>query len=109
MRQLMPEPQRQERVVTALRQLSVEVGRSAAQVALAWLRNRDVPVIPIVGARKLPQLEDNLACLSLTLGPDQVERLNQASPVELGFPHDFLRREMVRAFLYAGMREQIIT
>jgi hypothetical protein len=29
--------------------------------------------------------------------------------VEPGFPHDFLRREMVRAFLYAGMREQIIT
>ena len=109
MRQLMPEPQRQERVVQALRQISVEVGRSPAQVALAWLRHRDVSVIPIVGARKLHQLEDNLACLSLALAPGQIERLNEASQVELGFPHDFLRRELVRTFLYAGMREQIIT
>jgi aryl-alcohol dehydrogenase-like predicted oxidoreductase len=109
MRQLMPEPQRQERVVTALRQISVEVGRSPAQVALAWLRHRDVPVIPIIGARKLKQLEDNLACLSLALAPAQVDRLNEASHVEPGFPHDFLGREMVRAFLYAGMREHIIT
>jgi hypothetical protein len=96
----MPEPQRQERVVAALRQISEKVGRSPAQVALAWLRNRDVPVIPIIGARKLPQLEDNLACLSLALAPDQVERLNEASWVELGFPHDFLRREMVRAMVF---------
>src|SRR6202521_5738832 len=35
-----------------------ELGVSAAQVALAWLRTRPVPVIAIIGARKLAQIED---------------------------------------------------
>ena len=109
MKQLMPDPQRQESVVCALRQVSGEVGRSPAQVALAWLRNRDVAVIPIIGARRLPQLEENLSSLSLTLTPHQIESLNESSRVELGFPHDFLQRDMVKAFLFAGMHERIIS
>ena len=44
-----------------------ELGVSAAQVALAWLRCRPVPVIPIIGARKLSQLEDNIRSLEVTL------------------------------------------
>ena len=42
------------------------LGRSMAQVALAWLRHRPVPVIPIIGARKLSQLQDNLASFDLS-------------------------------------------
>jgi aryl-alcohol dehydrogenase-like predicted oxidoreductase len=38
-----------------------------AQVALAWLRYRPVPVIPIVGARRLSQLQDNLASFDRTV------------------------------------------
>jgi aryl-alcohol dehydrogenase-like predicted oxidoreductase len=38
-----------------------ESGHSPAQVALAWLRQRPQPVIPIIGARKLAQVKDNLA------------------------------------------------
>src|ERR1700732_815058 len=44
-----------------------EVGVSAAQVALAWLRTRPGAVIPIMGARKLSQLEDNVRSLEVTL------------------------------------------
>jgi aryl-alcohol dehydrogenase-like predicted oxidoreductase len=43
------------------------VGRSPAQVALAWLRYREVPAIPILGARRLSQLQDNLESLTLEL------------------------------------------
>jgi diketogulonate reductase-like aldo/keto reductase len=77
-------------------------------VALAWLRARAIPVIPIVGARKLSQFEDNLASLSLTLTPEQADALDQASQVELGFPYDFYKREIVRTFAYGGMRDQIL-
>jgi aryl-alcohol dehydrogenase-like predicted oxidoreductase len=84
-----------------------EVGRSPAQVALAWLRQRPVPVIPIVGARRLEQLRDNLACLDLVLDADQLWRLDEASEVELGFPHDFYANEMVRALVSGGMWDRI--
>jgi aryl-alcohol dehydrogenase-like predicted oxidoreductase len=108
MQSFLPERQRQERVVAALRKVSAETGRSLAQAALAWLRYRDIPVIPIIGARKLTQFEDNLASLSLTLTPEQVKTLDEASQIELGFPHDFYRREMVSGFIYGGLRDRIL-
>src|SRR5258707_2555644 len=49
MKDFMPEQQRTERVVSAVKAVSDQTGRSMAQVALAWLRYRPVPVIPIIG------------------------------------------------------------
>jgi hypothetical protein len=51
-----------------------EVSVSSAQIALAWLRARPSPIIPIVGAPKLTQLEDNLRSLSVVLSSEQLER-----------------------------------
>jgi aryl-alcohol dehydrogenase-like predicted oxidoreductase len=56
-----PEQQRADRIVAAVKHVSDQVGRTMAEVALAWLRYRAVPIIPILGARKLSQLQDNLA------------------------------------------------
>ncbi len=107
MRQFSPAEERSARIVAAVKKVAEEVGRSAAQVALAWLQYRPVPVIPIIGARKLSQLEDNLASLELTLSDDQVKALDDASQIEMGFPHDFFRRDMVRTFVYGGTRDLI--
>src|SRR4029077_20442245 len=56
LKDFLPEQQRTDRIVTAWKAVSDEIGRSMAQIALAWLRYRPVPVIPIIGARKLLQL-----------------------------------------------------
>jgi aryl-alcohol dehydrogenase-like predicted oxidoreductase len=88
--------------------VSDETGRSMAQVALAWLRYRPVPVIPIIGARKLSQLKDNLASFDLTLSANQLKTLEEASQIELGFPYQFYAKEMVRAIMYGGLRDQIL-
>jgi len=108
MKGFMPEQQRADRIVAAVKKVSDETGRSMAQVALAWLRYRPVPVIPIIGARKLSQLQDNLASFDLALSVEQLKTLNEASHIELGFPHDFYAKEMVRAIVYGGMRDQIL-
>ena len=104
----MPEQQRTGRVVAAVKSVSVETGRSMAQVALAWLRYRPVPVIPIIGARKLLQFQDNLASLDLALSEEQLKTLDEASRVELGFPNDLYTKDMVRAIRYGGLRDQIL-
>ena len=78
-----------------------------AQVALAWLRYRPVPVIPIIGARKLSQLQDNLASFDLTLSPDQLKALDEASHVELGFPYNMYAKDLVRGLRYGGMADRI--
>jgi aryl-alcohol dehydrogenase-like predicted oxidoreductase len=100
--------ERPDRVVATLKKVSQEVGRSLAQVALAWLRHRDIPVIPIVGARRVSQLQDNLASLELELTREQVSALDDASAIEMGFPHDFYENEMVKTFRYGGLRDKIL-
>jgi aryl-alcohol dehydrogenase-like predicted oxidoreductase len=105
----MPEQQRTERVVAAVKTVSDQVGRSMAQVALAWLRYRTVPVIPIIGARKLSQLQDNLASFDLTLSTEQLKSLDEASRIELGFPYSMYAKEFVRAIMYGGMGDKILT
>ena len=102
----MPEQQRTDRIVAAVKTVSDEIGHSMAQVALAWLRYRAVPVIPIIGARKLSQLQDNLASFDLTLSADQLRALDEASRIELGFPHDLYPKS--RTFTYGGLRDQIL-
>jgi aryl-alcohol dehydrogenase-like predicted oxidoreductase len=100
--------QRASRVVAVVKAVSDQTGRSMAQVALAWLRYRPVPVIPIIGARKLSQLQDNLASFDLSLSPEQLKTLDEASQIDLGFPYDIYARESVRAIVYGGMRDQIL-
>jgi aryl-alcohol dehydrogenase-like predicted oxidoreductase len=108
MKDFMPEQQRTERVVKAVKAVSDLTGSSMAQVALAWLRYRSVPVIPIIGARKLSQLQDNLASFDLALSAEQVKALDEASQIDLGFPYYLYAKEQVRATVYGGMRDQII-
>jgi aryl-alcohol dehydrogenase-like predicted oxidoreductase len=108
MKDFRPEEQRAKRVVAAVQTVSEETGRSMAQVALAWLQSRAVPVIPIIGARKLSQLQDNLASFELTLSADQVKTLDDASRIELGFPYDLYAKELPRAFRYGGLRDKIL-
>ena len=108
MKDFMPDQERTERIIAAVKSVADETGRSMAQVALAWLRYRPIPVIPIIGARKLSQLQDNLASFDLSLSPEQLKTLDEASRVELGFPHDMYTKDMVRAIRYGGMRDQIL-
>jgi aryl-alcohol dehydrogenase-like predicted oxidoreductase len=108
LKDFMPEPQRTNRIVAAVRSVADETGRSMAQVALAWLRYRPVPVIPILGARKLSQLQDNLASLELTLSADQLRTLDEASRIELGFPNSIYAKETARSLMYGGLRDQIL-
>jgi aryl-alcohol dehydrogenase-like predicted oxidoreductase len=68
-----------------------EIGVTAAQVALAWTMLHCAVVSPIIGARTLTQLEDNLAALDVSFSAEQTARLEAASHVEMGFPHDLLK------------------
>jgi aryl-alcohol dehydrogenase-like predicted oxidoreductase len=99
--------ERTRAVVAEVREVAGEVGRSPAQVALAWLRQRPTSVIPIVGARRLEQFRDNLACLDLKLDESQVGRLDAASHVELGFPHDLYALDMLKNMVYGGLHDRI--
>lgn len=107
MQQFMKSNARKESVAREVVAVARESGHSPAQVALAWLRQRPEPVIPIIGARKLAQVEDNLACVGAKLTSAHIERLNAVSRIDMGFPHDFFAMDMVRSLSSGGMRDQI--
>lgn len=86
--------------------VAAEIGCKASQLAMAWVRSRP-NVIPIIGARTTKQLEDNLGCLDVELPPAALDRLNQATAIDLGFPHDFLRRAFVQNHLHGGLFDRI--
>ena len=69
-----------------------ELGRTPAQVALNWVRQGPGVIVPLVGARTHQQLADNLHCLDFELAPETKARLDEASHIQLGFPHDFLQQ-----------------
>ena len=88
-------------------QVAAAIGKTPAQVALTWLRRQPGVVIPIIGARRLSQLKDNLACVEFTLDENHLQKLNEVSRIELGFPHDFFGNEVVQNFAFGGMRNLI--
>ncbi|MGZ8178007.1 aldo/keto reductase [Williamsia sp. SKLECPSW1] len=72
------------------------IGTTPAQVALAWsLRHPDVTA-PIIGARTVAQLDDNLGALAVDLDDDHLRRLDEASAIDPGFPHGMLRSDHIR-------------
>jgi aryl-alcohol dehydrogenase-like predicted oxidoreductase len=75
-----------------VKELSSELETTPSRVAIAWvLAQRDrANIIPVLGARTLSQIQDNLGALSVRLPRNALERLEAASKIELGFPHEFL-------------------
>jgi aryl-alcohol dehydrogenase-like predicted oxidoreductase len=93
--------ERNLRIGAVLAEVARGLGRTPSQVALAWLRScRRGTIIPILGARTVAQLRDNLGCLDLELPRESLARLDAASRVDLGFPHDFLELDVIRNLLH---------
>jgi aryl-alcohol dehydrogenase-like predicted oxidoreductase len=69
-----------------------EHGTSPAAVALAWLMARPARPLPVLGVRTADQLEEQLAAVRLQLPEADMAALDEASALELGYPHDFLAR-----------------
>ncbi|GGX94214.1 aldo/keto reductase [Massilia dura] len=76
--------------------VAAEVDAPPAQVAIAWLLHRDAAsstaLVPILGPRTLAQLEGTLGALDVRLSPDQLARLDAASAISLGAPHDTIAK-----------------
>jgi aryl-alcohol dehydrogenase-like predicted oxidoreductase len=99
--------ERTDAIVAEVTAIAHELARSPAQVALAWLRAQPGVIMPILGARKLSQLEDNLGVLDTTLAPEQLEHLDKVSAIRMGFPHEMLREPFVRSLIYGNSFESL--
>ena len=62
-------------VVDVVRTVAAERGLPPAQIALAWLLGKPAVTAPVVGTTKLRHLEDAITAVDVTLGEDEVARL----------------------------------
>jgi aryl-alcohol dehydrogenase-like predicted oxidoreductase len=79
-----------------------EIGTNPGRVAIAWVSAKGT--IPIIGPRTRAQLDDNIAAVNVSLLADQVRRLDEASAISLGFPHDFLATRATQDRIAGGKR-----
>ncbi len=88
--------------------ISKELGVTPSQLALAWVREKYHLNIPIVGARTVSQLEDNIACLDVKISEESMNKLEEISKIDLGFPNNFTSEPFILDLVYGGTYEQII-
>ena len=94
-------------IARAVGEVARDLGRSSAQVAINWVRNRPGVIIPMIGARNLQQLEDNLGALDFEIPADSLAGLDEATRVDLGFPLSFLGQEHIRKIVYGDSPDTI--
>jgi aryl-alcohol dehydrogenase-like predicted oxidoreductase len=97
-------------IARAVDAVADDLGCTSSQVALSWVRQQPGVVIPLVGARNLAQLEDNLGALDVTLSDAQLASLAEASrfdPELPDFPHDFHRNEQVKQLIYGDLGDRV--
>jgi aryl-alcohol dehydrogenase-like predicted oxidoreductase len=92
-----------EEVIALANELNVQ----PSSVALKWTMQQGFSCIPIIGATKPEQFIENLKCLDVTLSNEHINRLNQVSKIELGFPGDFFLEDGVKNVLYGGFFDRI--
>jgi aryl-alcohol dehydrogenase-like predicted oxidoreductase len=107
----------QTAVVDAVLSVADEIGVSAVQVSLAWLRRRgalaQTALLPIVGPRSADHLREYLQSLELELDGQHYRQLDEISAVRLGTPHEDVAAALSRGFdgdrsLLAGPRAPVI-
>jgi aryl-alcohol dehydrogenase-like predicted oxidoreductase len=72
--------------IDAMRRMAEERSVSVAQIALAWLLHQRVVTSVIVGAKRLEQLEDNIAAAALELTEQELDTLDQVSALPKEYP-----------------------
>ena len=83
--------ERNWRVIDIVGTIAEEIKKSYAQIALNWLLRQLAVTAPIIGARTMEQLEDNLGSVGWQLSDEQVRQLTEAGTPEEIYPYRFIR------------------
>jgi len=82
--------ERNWRILEVVRNVARTHGASESQVALAWLRARQIVASVIIGVRTMEQLEDNLKAADLELNSEEMAQLDEASTLPELYPYRFI-------------------
>ncbi len=72
--------ERNQHLISRLREIALQKRVSVAQLALAWVLSKGKEIIPLVGARHRQQLKDALETLAISFSPDEIATIEHAVP-----------------------------
>lgn len=87
-------------IIDTLKPIAEAHGTNVASVSLAWLMTRPVVTSVLIGAKRLDQLEENLAAASLKLTDEEIRRLDEVSALPPEYPGwmvDFQKRDRLES------------
>jgi aryl-alcohol dehydrogenase-like predicted oxidoreductase len=91
-------------IVDEVKRVAQEIEKPAALVALAWLRSKPAVTSILLGASTSKQLKANLEVVDVTLAEEHLQRLDDVSAIELGFPHRLLNNHAAaRMSVFGGV------
>lgn len=79
--------------VDVMRTLAERKGVSVAQIALAWLLHQKAVTSVIIGAKRVDQLDDNIAATGIRLSEDELKQLDAVSALPREYPGWMLERQ----------------
>jgi aryl-alcohol dehydrogenase-like predicted oxidoreductase len=94
-------------ITKAVVAIADELGVSASHVALQWAMSQGFSSIPIVGATKVDQLLENLKTIDVTLSKEHLQKLDEVSSIDLGFPGEFFKEEGVKINSFGGFYDKV--
>ncbi|KAH0328620.1 aryl-alcohol dehydrogenase AAD14, partial [Aureobasidium melanogenum] len=74
----------------ALEEIANEHNVTVTAVALAYVMSKTINVFPLVGGRKVEHLHDNIKALTIKLSDEQIKKLEDVRPFDIGFPNNFI-------------------
>lgn len=99
--------ERSSRIAEVNVEVAKKLGVTPSQLAVRWTMQKDQVVIPIIGARNAVQLEDTLGAAEFTIPDEQLKKLDEASKIELGFPHEFFQEDLIKNLIFAGKHNDL--
>ena len=79
--------------VDVMRTIAESKGVSVAQIALAWLLHQKAVTSVIIGAKRVEQLDDNIAATGIRLSEDELKQLDAVSALPREYPGWMLERQ----------------
>ncbi|HEX2791622.1 MAG TPA: aldo/keto reductase [Steroidobacteraceae bacterium] len=79
--------------IEVMRQAAQARAVSVAQIAIAWLLHQAAVTSVIIGAKRIEQLDDNIAATALTLSDEELTMLNKVSALPAEYPGWMLEQQ----------------
>lgn len=87
--------------------LAAKGDMTPSQLAINWQRAQSPNISCLFGARSLEQCKENLDALNFEISEEEIQILNKATAIDMGFPRDFLDTPRVNEIVYGGYYDKM--